>query len=178
MVIRYNYIKKIKSLFGNDYFYNYWLNNTLKLNNFKQTSLLKYNSNNIKKKLINVFRYFFWIFSDLLLTKKLLLFINYYKYLLNFILLLNYLKQNNINYYLLYYISNVDFIKKNKKIQRKFINYITLKQKVDILFFFKLDSFKTDFFYNSLKKNKLNIFEINVINSKSIYLFLYLTSLV
>lgn len=177
MVIRYNYVKRIKLLFSKDYFYNYWLDNTLKLSKSKKIIMLQHN-NVIRKKLINVFRYFFWIFSDLLLTKKLFLFISYYKYLLNYMLLLNYLNQNNINYYLLYYISNISFIKKNKKIQRKFINYIILKQKIDVLFFFKLDSFKTDFFYNSLKKNKLNIFEVNVIDSKSIYLFLYLTSLV
>lgn len=176
MVIRYNYIKKIKILFNNDYFYDYWLNNILKTNTTK-TKTLNYNIL-VKRKVINIFRYFFWVFSDLLLLKKITLFITYYRYLLNYILLLNYLKQNNIRYYLLYYMDNVNFIKNNKKIQRKFINYITLKKKVNILFFFKLNSFKTDFFYNSLKKNKLNIFEVNTISLNSVYLFLYLNSLV
>ena len=175
MVIRYNYIKKIKILFNNDYFYSYWLDNTLKLSRSKPRPL-KFNIF-LKKKIINIFRYFFWVFSDLLLFKKISLFIIYYRYLLNYILLLSYLKQNNIRYYLLYYANNVNFIKKNKKIQRKFINYIILKQKINILFFFKLDSFKADFFFNSLKKDKLNVFEINVISLKNIYLFLYLSNL-
>ena len=98
--------------------------------------------------------------------------------MLNYLYLLNYLKESNIKYYSLYYIYNLNFIKKNKKIQRKFINFILQKKKINILFFFKHNSFKVDFFFNSFRKDKLNIFEINLINSKNIYFFLYLNNLV
>lgn len=175
MVIRYNYIKKISLLFNNDYFYNYWLNNTVNCINNKNKRI-KFNYN-FKKKIIDIFRYFFWVFFYLILDKKFVLFIKYYIYLLNYIHLLNYLKQNNIKYYILYYVYNINFIRKNKKIQRKFINYILKKKKIKILFFFKSNNFKVDFFFNSLKKNKLNIFEINCINVKNIYFFLYLNNL-
>ncbi len=176
MVIRYNYIKKIKTLFNDDYFYSFWLNNNLKFNNIKN-KIVKLNFI-FKKKIINIFRYFFWIFFYLILNKKITMFINYYKYLLNYFHIVNYFKNNNIRYYMLYYIYNLNFIKKNKKIQRKFINYLILKKKINILFFFKQNSFKIDFFFNSLKKDKLNIIEINLINPKNIYFFIYLNNLI
>jgi hypothetical protein len=176
MVIRYKFIKKIEQLTSYDYFYNYTLNNILKKSSKGNLAFLIISK--VKKKIIYIFRYFFWMFFNLIMQKNLIKFLNYYFYVLNYIYLLNYLKLNKAKYYLLYYVSSINFIKKNKKIQRKFINYITLKKKIDILFFFVDNSFKTDFFFNSLSKRKLNILTINLISSSNIYFFLYLNNLI
>lgn len=175
MVIRYKFIKKIEQLTNYDHFYKHAFSNILK-KNIKNNVALKI-VEKVKKKIIYIFRYFFWMFSNLIKQKNLIKFLNYYFYVLNYIYLLNYLKFNKVRYFLLYYINSINFIKKNKKIQRKFINYIVLKKKINILFFFVDNSFKADFFFNSLNKQKLNILTVNLISSNNIYFFLYLNNL-
>jgi len=182
MVIRYSYIKKINNLIKNDTYYSYWFENWTFFS--KNSNNLNFNKKFIKyilkDKTINFFRYFFWIFSyyciDLKKNFKInfFIYIKYYKYLLNYIYLLKYLKINNIKYYNLYYTKNILLIKKNKKIQRKLINFLILKKNVQLIFFFKQTNFKIDFFFESLNKNNLHIYEINLLNPNFIYFFFYL----
>ena len=175
MVIRYNYIKKINNLLNNDDFYNQWSHNVSNISNHKLGVKL-INSSLLKRNSINFFRYFFWIFfsNNTKMNKSISSYLKSYKYLLNYLYLLNFFKSNNIKYYNLFYSNNLNVIKKNKKIQRKFIRYLVRKKKVKILFVFKQNNFVIDFFYNSLNKRSLRIYEITLINPKFIFFFFYL----
>jgi hypothetical protein len=175
MVIRYNYIKKINKLFVKDTFYKYWLEITVDNKDSKLILIHKttYNNN------IYFFRYFYWILFSHYNVKNyknsFLIYLKYYKFLINYIHLLNYFKINNISYYNLFYKENsLNIFKKNKKIQRKLIKFLIFKKATKVVFLFKQNNFKVDFFYNSLNKSHLNIYELNVLNPKLIFFFFYL----
>lgn len=176
MGLRYKDVKFIDSLVENDYFFNYFHKNFFKINYKKN----KYNSFFflLKKKytFIYYFRYIFWTFINQ--NINVIFIFNFYKYMLNYIFFLYYLKYYNIKYYNLYYTKTLYSLKKNKKKQKKYIRYLSNTKKVKIIFFFKLNNYKIDFIYNNLKKRRLKIFEINLINPNYIFFFNYINYII
>lgn len=173
MVIKYSYIKKINKLISPDTYYRYWIGANIlgKGGKNKLVSLVLKNVN------INLFRYFFWIFNSINVVNKINInkCLIYYKYLLNYVFLLQYLKLKKVNYYNYFCVLNLKNTKQNKKIQRKFIRYLILKKNVKILFFFKKGNYNIDFFFNSLNKSNLKIYELYLLNPNLMYFFFYLS---
>ncbi len=111
------------------------------------------------KKKVNFYylNLFFWLFFNKFNKFNYKYFIVFYLYYLNILNLFFFLKKNNINFFLL----NIQQVS-NKKILTKYLNYLFIKKKIQLLF--------TN---NNLKTNNYRM--LNIVIDKNLFIyFLYL----
>ena len=82
-----------------------------------------------------------------------------------------YYKNTNVKYRTVFFTSKLKYNKLNKLSLKKYINYLFFKKKIDIIILFKDTKFSQLF---KLAQFEYKILNLNIINLKLIYFFLYL----
>lgn len=126
MVIRYSELNKIKKIVNKNKNFSYFFEKLLL--NIYNTSYIQINK---KINKLYFFRYFFWLYNNNFSNNNFIYFYKYYTYILNYINLIKYLKNNNIKYYI---ITDIKNLKLNKIVLKKFIVYLLEIKKIKIIF--------------------------------------------
>lgn len=126
MVIRYSELNKIKKIVNKNKNFSYFFEKLLL--NIYNTSYIQINK---KINKLYFFRYFFWLYNNNFSNNNFIYFYKYYIYILNYINLIKYLKNNNIKYYI---ITDIKNLKLNKIVLKKFIVYLLEIKKIKIIF--------------------------------------------
>lgn len=158
MVIRYSELNKIKKIVNKNKNFSYFFEKLLL--NIYNTSYIQINK---KINKLYFFRYFFWLYNNNFSNNNFIYFYKYYIYILNYINLIKYLKNNNIKYYI---ITDIKNLKLNKIVLKKFIVYLLEIKKIKIIF--NLTNLNVD--NNSVKNLKL-------INKELILFLMYINFL-
>lgn len=153
------------------------LKKILNKNAFNSKVLYTLNSKSIDFGYLNnsnleLFKYYTWIFfrdTTITISLNFTFFIEYFKYFINFIKLIQYFRINNISFYIFINHNLLIRMKTNKFINNQFIKYIQSKN-INFIFYFKESS---KFF--TLNK-QIPSLQIYFLNYKSILFLLYLFS--
>ena len=162
MVIRYQYINFFSFIINTIPYYKYFLSTTIvQLNGFIT------NFNFIKrKKIVYYFRYFFWLFFINSLCNIQALYI-YYKYFMQYLLILLYLQNKNIKFYNIFYVNN------SVKIQKKMEYFIMSMRKPKLIFIFRSNNGN----YCKLPQINTKTFEVVIHNPDYYFFFFYINYL-